>query len=45
MSIVNFHTQIILLHVSGVGSTEDYWKRQDAAEVMAQVEWTFMPFQ
>jgi len=26
-----------LVFYSGIGSTEDYWKRQDAAQVMAQV--------
>lgn len=31
-----------LLFYSGIGSTEDYWKRQDAAQVMAQVGWTFI---
>lgn len=27
-----------------IGSTEEYWKRQDAAQVIALVEYTFMAF-
>lgn len=26
------------------GSTEEYWKRQDAAQIMAQVKWIFIAF-